>query len=263
MIGRETLPMLARLLVRQGHPDATQILAAAVEHAERADVLDWLVPTGLAWIERAWLTGRPEQASRFQNLLLDRTDRPGLSLQRGELLRYLRRLGYPSRPFRGCPPAYAAGLRGDWQTAAAAWERAGNRYEQALELADSGEQVPTLEALQLLLDLGAEPAAALVRRRLRALGVAKIPRRRPLGSGANPAGLTNRQIEILRMLSTGISNVEIAQRLVVSTRTVDHHVSAILQKLGVRSRREAANHLATLDASDQGRRAVSQISSKS
>jgi len=263
MIGRETLPMLARLLVRQGHPDATQILAAAVEHAERADVLDWLVPTGLAWIERSWLTGRPEQASRFQNLLLDRTDRPGLSLQRGELLRYLRRLGYPSRPFRGCPPAYAAGLRGDWQTAAAAWERAGNRYERALELADSGQQVPTLEALQLLLDLGAEPAAALVRRRLRALGVAKIPRRRPLGSGANPAGLTNRQVEILRLLSTGISNAEIAQRLVVSTRTVDHHVSAILQKLGVRSRREAANQLATLDATDQGRGAVSQISSTS
>ena len=84
------------------------------------------------------------------------------------------RLGYPSRPFRGCPPAYAAGLRGDWQTTAAAWERAGNSYEQALELADSGEQVPTLEALQLLLDLGAEPAAALVRRRLRALGVPRF-----------------------------------------------------------------------------------------
>jgi AAA ATPase domain len=151
MIGRETLPVLARLLVRQGHPDATQILAAAVEHAERADVLGWLVPTGLAWIERAWLTGRPEQASRFRSLL-DRTDRPGSSVQRGELLRFLRRLGYPSRPFRGCPAAYAGGLRGDWQTAATAWERAGNRYEQALELADSGEQVPTLEALQLLLD---------------------------------------------------------------------------------------------------------------
>ena len=114
-------------------------------------------------------------------------------------------------------------------------------------------RVPTLEALQLLLDLGAEPAAALVRRRLRALGVARIPRRRPIGSKANPAGLTDRQIEILRMLSTGISNAEIAQRLVVSPRTVDHHVSAILQKLGVRSRREAANRLATLDAADHGR----------
>ena len=83
------------------------------------------------------------------------------------------------------------------------------------------------------------------------------------GSGADPAGLTNRQVEILRLLSTGISNAEIAQRLVVSTRTVDHHVSAILQTLGVRSRREAANQLATLDATDQGRRAVSQISSTS
>ena len=154
------------------------------------------------------------------------------------------------RSSNGCTRPWTARRPG------AAWP-----YEHALELADSGEPVASLEALQLLLDLGAEPAAALVRRRLRALGVARIPRRRPLGSGPNPAGLTNRQIEILRMLSTGISNAEIAQRLVVSTRTVDHHVSAILQKLGVRSRREAANQLATLDAADRRRPAVSQISS--
>lgn len=253
MIGRETVPALARLLVRQGHADAGPMLAAAVEHAERSDVLEWLVPTGLAWIERAWLTGRPDEASRFADVLLDRTDRPGLSLQRGELLRYLSRLGHPNRPFPGCPPAYAAGLRGDWHTAAATWERAGNPYEQALELADSDEPEATVEALQLLLDLGAEPAAAIVRRRVRALGVAKVPRRRPPGSEANPAGLTNRQVEILRLLSTGISNAEIAERLVVSPRTVDHHVSAILLRLGVRSRRDAASKFAAFDAADERR----------
>ena len=254
MIGRETLPILARLLVRQGHPDASRILAAAVEHAERADVLDWLVPTGLAWIERAWLTGRPEQANRFQDLLLDRTDRPGMSVQRGELLRYLSRIGYLSRPFPGCPPAYAAGLRGDWQTAAACL---GTRRQPVR----TGVGTRRFRRTKCPLSKRCSCFSIWVRSRPLPSCAGGCGRLASPGFHAggrsvrepNPAGLTNRQIEILRMLSTGISNAEIAQRLVVSPRTVDHHVSAILQKLGVRSRREAANRLATLDAADEGR----------
>jgi DNA-binding NarL/FixJ family response regulator len=65
---------------------------------------------------------------------------------------------------------------------------------------------------------------------------------------ANSAGLTARQVQILRLVAQGLSNAEIASRLVVSVRTVDHHVSAGLQKLGIRSRREVAANLAAVDA---------------
>jgi len=65
---------------------------------------------------------------------------------------------------------------------------------------------------------------------------------------ANAAGLTARQVEILALVAQGLANAEIARRLVVSTRTVDHHVAAVLKKLGVRSRRDAAAALAALDA---------------
>jgi DNA-binding CsgD family transcriptional regulator/tetratricopeptide (TPR) repeat protein len=250
MIGRETVPVLARVLVRQGSADASSWLALAARHAATADVLEWLVPTGLAHIERAWLTGDHGQAGPYPGLLLERTDRRGMLLQRGELLMYLRRLGYPATGFDGCPEPYASALAGDWRSAAAAWLDLGDPYEHALALAESDQVEPGLEALAILDGLGAAPAVALVRRRLRGLGVTRLPRRPQPGTLANPAGLTDRQLEILRLVATGLSNAEIAQRLVVSPRTVDHHVSAILAKLGVPTRREAAARAAELEVSE-------------
>jgi DNA-binding CsgD family transcriptional regulator/tetratricopeptide (TPR) repeat protein len=250
MIGRETVPVLARVLVRQGSADASSWLALAARHAATADVLEWLVPTGLAHIERAWLTGDHGQAGPYPGLLLERTDRRGMLLQRGELLMYLRRLGYPATGFDGCPEPYASALAGDWRSAAAAWLDLGDPYEHALALAESDQVEPGLEALAILDGLGAAPAVALVRRRLRGQGVTRLPRRPQPGTLANPAGLTDRQLEILRLVATGLSNAEIAQRLVVSPRTVDHHVSAILAKLGVPTRREAAARAAELEVSE-------------
>ena len=125
MIGRETVPVLARVLVRRGSADAPEWLARAARHAAMADVLEWLVPTGLAHIEHAWLTGDHGRAGPYPGLLLERTDRPGMAVQRGELLMYLRRLGYPAEPFPGCPEPYAAALRGDWRSAADALAQRG------------------------------------------------------------------------------------------------------------------------------------------
>jgi DNA-binding CsgD family transcriptional regulator/tetratricopeptide (TPR) repeat protein len=252
MIGRETVPVLARVLVRQGSPDAAEWLARAARHAAQADVLEWLVPAGLAHIEQAWLAGDRTQAGPFPELLLERTNRPGTLVWRGELLTYLGRLGYPAAPFAGCPEPYAAALRGDWRSAADAWLDAGDPYEHAVALAESGQVEPTLEALAILDGLGAGPAAAIVRRRLRDLGVARLPRRPRPGTRANPAGLTGRQLEILQLVAAGLSNAEIARRLVVSPRTVDHHVSAILAKLGVPTRREAAAWAASLEGQPPG-----------
>ena len=246
LLARHALPTLARLAVRQGHADADALLAAAREHAERAENLPVLLPVAVAEVERAWLTGKPELA-HAATALLPRTEQPGRAWQRGELLRYLKRLGAQAEPFPGCPEVFAAGLRGDWRGAADLWADIGDPYERALELADSGAPEPTLEALAVLDALGAAPAATLVRRRLRARWVERLPAGPQPATRRNPAGLTSRQVEILRLVADGLTNAEIAEHLVVSVRTVDHHVSAVLQKLGVPSRQAARAAAGALD----------------
>jgi ATP/maltotriose-dependent transcriptional regulator MalT len=239
MLFAYSVPWLGRLLARRGDPVAEGMLAAAWEQAQRHRLLLGLAYAGLARVEWAWLAGEPEVAERVGAVLLARTEHPGAAPFRGELLRYLARAGVPAESFEGCPPAWAAGLEGDWHTAAAAWQEAGDPYETALELAESGDAEATAEALRMLEDLRAEPAAARVRERLRAMG-ARVPRGPRAVTRANPAGLTPRQLAVLGLLREGMTNAEIADRLVLSVRTVDHHVAAVLDKLGVRSRREAA-----------------------
>ena len=96
------------------------------------------------------------------------------------------------------------------------------------------------ESLSILSELGAEPAADRVRAAMRRAGLGRVPSRPRASTLAAPAQLTRRQLEVLALLESGLSNAEIASRLFISEKTAGHHVSAILQKLGAASRGEAA-----------------------
>jgi DNA-binding CsgD family transcriptional regulator len=135
-------------------------------------------------------------------------------------------------------PAYALQIVGDWQAAAHAWEQISCPYEQALALLD-GDETAQRQALLIFERLGAAPATEITRQRLRASGVRGLPRGPRPATQANPAGLTPRQLEILLLLADGLRNAEIAGHLSTTPKTVEHHVSAILAKLHVRSRAEA------------------------
>jgi DNA-binding CsgD family transcriptional regulator len=133
---------------------------------------------------------------------------------------------------------YQLMLEGDWRAAADAWARIGMPYEHALALADGPEEA-LRESLTILDELGAAPLGAIVRRRLRERGVRGIPRGPRDATRANPSGLTPKEMEILHLLTNGCSTAQLARRLHRSPKTVEHHVSSLLGKLGVHSRAEA------------------------
>jgi DNA-binding CsgD family transcriptional regulator/tetratricopeptide (TPR) repeat protein len=242
------LSALGRLLARKGDPAAGPLLERAWRTAVRTNSVQPIALAGIARVEAAWLASDHAGAAELARVPLERTGGRGAERYRGELLRYLARCGHPVDAPAGCPPEFALGILGDWAGAAARWGSLGAPYERALELAASGRQPELLEALAALDRLGAVAAATLVRRDLRRMGASHVPGRPRPRTRANPAGLTDRQLEVLELLAEGLTNAEIAGRLVVSVRTVDHHVAAILAKLNVGSRREAARAAAELSA---------------
>ncbi|MGW6278481.1 ATP-binding protein [Kribbella sp. NPDC055071] len=223
LLSTSCYPVLGRLLARRGSMEAEPLLAAAWERMTLVPAVTTFADVCTAYAEWAWLAGRQDVLVEIRDKVVATNlgDGPAFS----EFHRYLGRAGLEPH-------------QGDWRTSAAQWEGLGDPYEQALELAESGEREPMLVALSILESLDARAPASLVRRRLRGLGIRGVPIRSTFKAGST-VGLTTRQLEVLGLVTEGLTNAEVADRLVLSVRTVDHHVAAILTKLGISSRREA------------------------
>jgi DNA-binding CsgD family transcriptional regulator len=197
-----------------------------------------MLPVAAAIAEFCWITGESDdRIHRCRELL---ASRPVASLEwsRGELAVWLRRLG-DVVDVDGVAEPYRLTLDGAYEAAADDFHRRSMPYDAALALIDSDDPAHAARALDILDRLGADAVATKVRRDLRARGQAVVPARRRSATLANPAGLTARQVDVLCLLDDGLTNVELADKLFLSVKTVDHHVSAILTKLDVSKRRDA------------------------
>ena len=137
-------------------------------------------------------------------------------------------------------------VSGDHLALARFWEERGCPYDAADALADSDDVDDVRKAFEQLTFLGARPRAHMAVRRLRELGARDVPRGPRASTRANAAGLTAREVEVAALLADGLTNAGIAEQLVVSQKTVDHHVSAVLTKLAVSSRRDVARAAAEM-----------------
>jgi DNA-binding NarL/FixJ family response regulator len=134
------------------------------------------------------------------------------------------------------------------------WQELGCPYEAALALASSEDPERQVDGLFRLQQLGAWSTAEVVAKQLRESGIQGLPRRPRGSTRENPAHLTDRETEVLALLAEDLRNVDIGARLHISPKTVDHHVSSILGKLGVSSRQQAAEWIRLRDVQLAGGR---------
>jgi len=231
-------PVLGRLLARRGEQAAAEsVFEQSWRRGWEQESLIGVLFTGLLGAELAWLTGNRDLARTIHDAAMERPIPPGLGYIMGELFFYLQSAGVEVAPFDGCAEMYAAAITGDWSRAVALTR---DPYERALFQGRSGDVEATVAAVRTLDELGAKPAAELTRARLSQLGIQRLPRRADAATRSNAAGLTARQLEVLRLLVENRTTGEIAAELFLSPRTVDHHVAAIMAKLGVPTRKQAA-----------------------
>ena len=230
---------LGLLRTRRGAPGIWETFDEALELANQTESLQRIAPVRAGRAEAAWLAGNTarslQEAQAAYQFALDKKH-PWFT---GQLAFWAWQSGEKlSLPSWTAVP-YAKLITGKWQAAAKAWQQRSCPYEQALALAHGNEQAQ-VAALAQFEQLGALPAADWLRQKLRSAGVSGIPRGPRPSTRENPFGLTDREMMVLALLSEGLSNPEIAHRLTISPRTVEHHVSAILSKMTVESRGEAA-----------------------
>ena len=244
------LVALGRVRVRRGDPDAWEALDEAVTLAQGTGTLQRVAPVQAARAEAAWLAGDADMTIREARAAYDLALRHQHIWHVGELSYWLWLAGeQPEVPAYTAEP-YALQIAGRWAEAAAAWQELKCPYEAARALAD-GDENALRQALHEFERLGAAPMVAAVTQTMRDRGVRGIPRGPRPQTLANPSGLTAREIEVLELLAEGLRNAEIAERLYLSPKTVGHHVSSVLAKLGVHSRVEAAREFTRLGLASQ------------
>jgi len=240
------LRVLGSIRGRRGEAGAWELLDEALAAAQRLGEPLWIVAVRAARAELRWISGQPDlaaaEAREGYECGLGRTD-PWLL---GSVATWLSRLEQASGVAAELPEPVALEAAGNWEDAAAAWERLGRPYDAALARLGSQDEATLRKALAALDELGAQATAAAARRRMKTLGIRAIPRGPRPATRAAPSGLTAREREVLALLSEGLPDREISRRLFISERTVHHHVSAVLAKIGVSSRTAAAREAARM-----------------
>ena len=231
--------VLGVLYARQGRA-ATSVLKRMWELSEESGERMTFDSAAAALAERFWITGNTdsEQLTRLREIVAQGIAE-GSPWPSGALSFWMWKLGeLPIIPESVIGP-YQQSLKGDHLAAAEGWAAIGSPYEEAIARTHL-DQANQLKALEMLESLGATAVAAKHRKAMRDQGMT-VPRGKSKSTRSNVAGLTARQAEVLVLLAEGLTNNQIADRLFLSPRTVEHHVTSVLSKLDATARDKAVS----------------------
>jgi DNA-binding CsgD family transcriptional regulator len=244
----EPLTVIGLLGARRGdRDDVWAYLDEARDFIAKSQTLGYQGPLAVARGEAYLLEGRIDEIREEVMPWYDEAVRLGEPETLADLALVVWRAGLVADAPEGLRDPEALSMAGRHRQAYEFWDRVGSPYKAAWALLDSDDEVDIREARAHFDRLGAAVLVARCDEKLRSIG-ARVPRGVRASTRANVGGLTDREVEVLDLLDEGLRNAEIAARLHLSEKTVGHHVSAILAKLGASSRTEAVRRARDLAA---------------
>lgn len=238
MVRVGALTNLATIGIRRGEADAEIYLQEAKSLAFVTKEHQQIVPVLVACLEYEWLSGQRLADDRELATGIDLTQKLHHISLNSAFVFWLQKAGRGEAAIPEWYEPYKYLTEGKPSRAAAFWEKLPCPFEKAMALCQ-GTEHEKRNALAILQQLGATAVSDRIKKGMRAAGIWKMPRGLRRSTLANPAQLTSREIDVIRLLKQGDQNKEIAQTLFISTRTVDNHISSILFKLDVNSRSKA------------------------
>jgi DNA-binding CsgD family transcriptional regulator len=238
--------IVGQIKMRRGQPGALEILIRSKTLAYECFDLQALVAAVIALLEFEWLTGEAILKDDELKNIIGIVDRSIYYMDANEFAFWLFKARNQRLKLRIIYDAYHVNNIASAHKSAVHWHRLGNPYLQAHALF-SGDDEDKKKAISIVHQLDAVNVYERMKREMRSSGIKGIPRGLRKTTKENPALLTGREMDVLQLLRDGLQNKEIASKLFISAKTVDHHISSILFKLDVNSRVKAVNEAIKLD----------------
>ena len=240
------LVVYATIKMRRGEGDALPLLVEANELAFKTMELHRIVPAMVASLEYEWITSKNFIADDALATTIGMTGKMGNIYENSAFAFWLKKARSQVVSMNEVFEGYKFDDNTTRSTAVDTWKKAGCPYEVALSLFE-GSDDDKRKAVSMMQDLGATAVYEKMKFDLRKAGVKKIPRGARKTTQSNAAQLTSRELEILQLINAGLQNKEIASKLFISAKTVDHHITSILYKLEVNSRAKAVHEAIRLE----------------
>ncbi|HEY0677988.1 MAG TPA: AAA family ATPase [Chitinophagaceae bacterium] len=228
----------ATIKMRRGDADAPALLRDSAVKSFSTKELQRIIPCLNALLEYEWLTGIVLIKKEELDLVKGKIEQSIYSIEKSEFVFWLRKARKEHLSLCEVHEGYDVSTIKKAQHAASIWARTGSPYAQAITLFEGNDE-DKRKALKIVHHLGATAVYEKMKLEMRTSGIKSIPRGLRKTTESNAALLTIRELDVLQLVKEGMQNKEIAARLYISAKTVDHHISSILFKLSVNSRAKA------------------------
>jgi len=232
------LTVLSVIKIRKGEEDALDYLNEAKLLAIKTKEHNRIISVMIAELEYEWLTGKKRITEEELKLSIELIRKIDNNFLNSEFAFWLQKVRKKDLGLSKLYEPYKLLREGKIKSVIQFWETTGCPFEKAFALF-AGNENDMKNALLIFQQIGATAVYEKIKMEMRASGIKKIPRGLRESTKANPAQLTNRELDVLHLLQKGIQNKEIAGTLFISPKTADHHISSILFKLDVNSRSKA------------------------